>query len=375
MSHLTFSIVIPAYNRTRNLCEILTHLLGQTYPHERYEILVAAFRLPEGEAEQIRAAAESLSLRIVAVPGDRWNVSKARNEGIAKAIGDIVLLLDADIAACPGLLAAHAACHQTRGCAVAGAVGSFAPYDESRNTEVRQSCELDARWGFVEEALARASPGTLADQSYFAPATCIPLPWAFFWSGNVSIERCFLRDNHLYFDESFEGWGAEDMEWGLRVFQAGASMFFSRGALGIHLPHERDLAANVMSERANLRRLVAKHRCLTAEVVACYNDIEGNKRYAQIRECIVDVFGGAKRYNGCHISVWTNGSKKIAVFGLSSEEAMNHDPRYTYPMLGIATWLSDSELDEVRISQRIYRLPPWLRRDVEREAMRVEVSS
>jgi glycosyltransferase involved in cell wall biosynthesis len=330
-------------------------------------------------------AAAGVRHRIVSVPGATWNVSRARNVGIANSTGDVLILLDADIVVGPGFMGEHLRCHSSSVCAVAGAVASFNPYLEEDHVVgigaslsddyggTRDATALDARWDVIGQCIASADLGSTTSQGSLAHVVegqHIPLPWAFFWSGNVSIRRQLISDHSLLFDESFKGWGAEDMEWGFRAWQSGVPMLFNRHAIGIHLPHERDVKANTASEQANLCRLIGKHRCIPAEIVARYNDIEGNLRFGEIRGAVTRVFGTSEWGWNCAISVDNDGKSPCAVFGLRNEEARLRG-QTSYRMLGVATWYSDQELECVQLTPRLRMLPEWLYQDVRREAQRI----
>jgi GT2 family glycosyltransferase len=383
MQNPTVSVVIPVYSRTDNLCITFAHLAKQTYARDLYDIVIGAFRLPARDVDKLSKATVGMKTKIVEVAGESWNVSRARNTAIAEGTGDIILLLDADIAVLPTFLHQHVGCHSSDACAVAGAVESFTPYQKSADETDSENpgCgfhpkarkpELDARW----EVIDKMRCGFRAEDNNMFSATavsgrCIPLPWAFFWSGNVSISRCFLEAHCLMFDESFEGWGAEDMEWGFRAWKAGASMLFCRRANGMHLPHDKNVAENIISEQANLRRFIQKHPCLPVEVVTRYNDMDGNRRFNEISSGIQRVFHQTTEGIGCFMAIRNDRSERCAAVGIDADEARGYDPRDVYPILGIATWFCDCELDEVRVSKRLRRLPPWLLEEVLREAHRV----
>src|SRR6185437_5928269 len=53
------------------------------------------------------------------------------------------------------------------------------------------------------------------------------------------------------FDESFCGWGAEDLELGYRLFHAGQHFVVSRRAWSIEIPSERNTAVINQSNRHN----------------------------------------------------------------------------------------------------------------------------
>ena len=84
------SVVIPAYNSERFIADALRSVLAQTYrPHE---IIV----IDDGSSDQTRAVATATGGDLQYVFQPNQGVSAARNNGIAKATGDLICFLDAD---------------------------------------------------------------------------------------------------------------------------------------------------------------------------------------------------------------------------------------------------------------------------------------
>jgi glycosyltransferase involved in cell wall biosynthesis len=95
------SVVVPHYRDLNRLELCLASLERQTYPRDRFEIIVADNGSPEGEtavAAVVRGRAQ-----LVVVP--EKGAGSARNGGVAKAQGDILAFTDCDCIAAPDWLA------------------------------------------------------------------------------------------------------------------------------------------------------------------------------------------------------------------------------------------------------------------------------
>src|SRR5688572_18224951 len=86
------SVIVPHYGDLANLDRCLSALVRQTYPRERFEIVVADNGSPQGEAAVLQAIAGRARLTIVAEKG----AGPARNGGVAVSQGRILAFTDAD---------------------------------------------------------------------------------------------------------------------------------------------------------------------------------------------------------------------------------------------------------------------------------------
>ena len=100
MSEHPISVVIPLYNKQREIGEAVRSALAQTLPPR--EIIVVDDGSTDGSAEVVRAIGSPL-VRLVSQPNA--GVCAARNHGIEEATGEYIALLDADDAWEPGFLA------------------------------------------------------------------------------------------------------------------------------------------------------------------------------------------------------------------------------------------------------------------------------
>jgi glycosyltransferase involved in cell wall biosynthesis len=204
------SVVVPTYNRLEMLEQVVPTLLAQDLAPSAYEVLVCDSNSNDGTAEYLAAVhAERSNLRHVA--GAFSGRAAARNAGIAAATGEIVLFNDADILASPDLLSRHLRHHrQSTGIAVVG-------------LEV-QVADL------AEYAFKRDHPQA---RGYLHPPARRRLSWLYFLTGNASVRHADLV-RAGGFDESFTGYGHEDLELGFRLQELGIQILYEPNAVNYH---------------------------------------------------------------------------------------------------------------------------------------------
>jgi GT2 family glycosyltransferase len=203
---------VPTYNGRDSLPKTLGALGRQTFPAERYEVVVVVDGSEDGTLELLAALEPSFELRTV------WQENRGRaaaiNAGLAAAHGEVVVLLDDDLEPARTFLAEHARAHgdgRPRG--VVGVVrfrldGSTPPFARY--------------WGWrFEHFLARI--GALGPE----------LPWSSTYTGAFSAR---LEDLVAVggFDESFDGYGLEDYELALRLSRAGVELRLCPDAVALH---------------------------------------------------------------------------------------------------------------------------------------------
>ncbi len=91
------SVVIPIYNGTADLPELINCILAQTYPKERVEYLLVDNNSNDGTAELLKLALENCPIAIHALSEIEIQSSyAARNTGIRQAKAEIIAFTDAD---------------------------------------------------------------------------------------------------------------------------------------------------------------------------------------------------------------------------------------------------------------------------------------
>lgn len=205
------SVVIPTLNRSALLAGTIDQIEAQTLPQDHYEVIIVDNNSSDGTLRTIEQKADSYpNLRFSSQrkPG----AAATRNLGLGMASGEIVLFIDDDIEAKPGLLESHLACQRENpGSSIIGTI--LTRWETTRNPFLRY---LRDRRIF--------NPYNLTDSSM--DFTC-------YHTGNVSTPRYMLEEAGG-FDEQFAVYGMEDIELGYRLEKRGCRMLHGRDARGIH---------------------------------------------------------------------------------------------------------------------------------------------
>ena len=91
-----FSVVIPTYNRSLYLRELLKHLLMQDYPKDKHEIVVVDDGSTDGTETLANTVVGEIDIAIRYYRQDHKGPAAARNLGIRKSEFDIVAFTDDD---------------------------------------------------------------------------------------------------------------------------------------------------------------------------------------------------------------------------------------------------------------------------------------
>ncbi|MEA5582884.1 glycosyltransferase family 2 protein [Nodularia harveyana UHCC-0300] len=204
-----FSVVIPTYNRQPILEKCLRALevqeLSSSSPVTDYEIVLVDDGSTDGTLEWL-AAHKADFPHVRCFEQDHAGPAAARNLGVEKALGDTIIFIDSDLIVLPNFLQAHA------DALVVGrenlSSDRFFTYGAVINT-----CNFDQ---------PTAEPYKITDFSA-----------AFFATGNVAIPKHWLEKAGL-FDNSFQLYGWEDLELGVRLKKLGLKLIKCPEAVGYH---------------------------------------------------------------------------------------------------------------------------------------------
>jgi peptidoglycan/xylan/chitin deacetylase (PgdA/CDA1 family) len=199
------SVVVTTRNRSELLRLLLESLDSQTASPESYEVVVVVDGASDGTAEMLAGLAPRHALTVIEQPAG--GSSAGRNAGAASARGRLLLFVDDDELAAPGLVSAHLEAHRSsQRAVVVGAIERRVPSNADRYAR-RQ----------VDDARA------LSEQLASRRAT--------YWDcygGNCSLSRAAF--------EQVGGYAADlsretDTELGYRLHAAGYEFVFEAGAV------------------------------------------------------------------------------------------------------------------------------------------------
>jgi len=290
------SVVIPTYNKSAYLALTLASFERQTATD--FEIVVVDDGSSDDTGEVLTRFAGRLPLRHQRQTNR--GRSAARNAAVQAAVGEILVFSDDDRIASPDYVAAHLAHHQDTGPAkivygwqhgmmtswrrdvhppaqvlwkqlARAAIGDIAHLDGPvalvSEDDVRDRLpQTVERFGYDEWWWQFVLPVALA---YGDNLKGFDIPWALGTTGNLSVPRAPLLDVGG-FDETYRGWGIEDLDICHRLHLAGLTTHIGRQAINWHQahPHSPGKWGDWMR---NLKLLLAKNTDLdiTLYVVEC----------------------------------------------------------------------------------------------------------
>ncbi|MBI2636342.1 glycosyltransferase family 2 protein [Candidatus Peregrinibacteria bacterium] len=219
------SIVIPTHRRPEILKLCLEHIENQTVSDSLETIVVS-----DGPDEETKRMLENykwkISIQYFEIPKSQQGA--ARNKGMQRAHGQYILFIGDDIFLAPAAAEKHLRTHslptpnfQLPTFAVLG----FTAWDPACGITPVMRWLDKSGWQFGYRMLARYAHDFIpADmQRRFTYASHISLPAA------IAKKFPFREDAALY------GW--EDIEWGLRLKNAGVGLLYEPGAKALHHHH------------------------------------------------------------------------------------------------------------------------------------------
>ncbi len=209
---MKISVVIGTYNQQDSLKTVLGSFTKQTLPASEFEIVVVDSSSTDGTAQMVRSLSLPYQLNYFRL--ENKGKAYARNQGVAQAKAEVILLTDADMVADPELLTQHVALQDKYGdVAIEGVT-------------------LNLKKELSAEELTPDSP----DVEPYIKQKLKPeqkLKWAYFLSGNLSIRKQTLIKAGT-FDENFSVYGWDDIELGYRLHKMKIPLIYGPKAINYH---------------------------------------------------------------------------------------------------------------------------------------------
>ena len=372
------SVIIPTYNKCAVLGETLRTLARQRMDPDDYEVIVA----DDGSADATRAVTESFSDRLAVKYCFQedlgFRAGAARNAGARLAAAPILAFVDTGNMLGPDFLRRHLDAHTggDQPTVVLGYIHGFNPDASVPGLGLA----LDRLYPEEVVALYDGAPSML-DVRHETYRSCdfdlrrLAVPWGLFFSCN-----CSMRADDYWkaggFDESFVGWGAEDMEFGYRLFRLGSRYRVVPDAWGIEAPTERDMAARMKEFKRNMLRFVAKHPEPCIEIGWAAVERYGLEHWEADYRALTAWSDAVKEHDVSaeieDLMRRVPADDRVAVMGAGGDvpatrpvtammdfdedllgRARNNGPHATYHSIGLRTPLADKSVDSVIITSRL----------------------
>lgn len=212
---IELSVIIPTYNKPEILKMTLESLARQTFPKNQFEVMVIDDGLPPETRQKIKNFLSQIKLNLSFLAQVHKGPAAARNKGIKKAKGEIVLIINDDTVVTKDLLKKHYEFHQKYPAENFGLLGLVTWHPDLEITPFMYWLEHGGPY-FSFWSIKGKEAG-----------------WQRFWTCNISLKKDFLLKNGL-FDEEFPYAAWEDVELGYRLGKAGLRLFYDKKALGYH---------------------------------------------------------------------------------------------------------------------------------------------
>jgi GT2 family glycosyltransferase len=194
------TIQLCTYNRAALLERVLDACFEQAVPDQSYEVVVVDDGSSDQTPDVLERARRLAPCALTTVRQPNAGLAKARNAGIARAVGEQIIFIDDDVLPLPNFVAEHLRAHA-------------------------RHPEAIVRGGAIEvESFDYLPPPVWTLRNYSGN---------YFWTTNVSVPLATIRAVGG-FDESFSEYGWEDIDVGLRLRKRGVKAVFHPAALVYH---------------------------------------------------------------------------------------------------------------------------------------------
>jgi len=250
------TVILPCYMGQEELTLTFASLSKQTYPHDLLEAIV----VDDGSEPSIKLPSElPFKTSVVSQERDGFGLARARNLGVERASGEILIFLDCDMIPEPQLVEAHARWHHVNRFSLTLGFRHHADFSEISVEDLLRVEEIESLFTgkvvtspqWIEFHMRRTKNLTSDDSDLFRIAT----------GGNLGIRKSFFKDIGG-FDGSFKQWGGEDIEFGFRAFNSGGILIPERSALAWHQGEgaspDQNEQVSLVQQRHRLSHLIAE---------------------------------------------------------------------------------------------------------------------
>ena len=352
------TISIPYKQRIDNINLVFQALNEQTMNKNDFEVIIGAMDYCENFIKLCKYYINKLNITVILSPAE-FSIPWARNLAMRQATGKIIVQMDADTLLPPNTLQNLYDTHfsfDQKNCIVGQVVG-YENNNEGHITQVDVQPYESYKKALFDLEAYKGEPRDIRFQVHHA------IPWAFGWTGFIAIPLDIIRKNDLYFDETFIGWGVDDLEWSYRICKSGTPITLSESIRAMHLPHARNPDENSKTETLNYRRFIRKWPSTDVELSYAFGDTQANSIYLNFISERNKIFSYLKGSLGI-IHGYVNSISTLIIGAQFDESGIllntdiikqfdNYTSLYTAPLIGMGLPFQDKEIQECRVLNTI----------------------
>lgn len=303
------SIVIPTFNRAHTLYYVLNAIAGQKYDLDNLEVVI----VDDGSTDNTQAVVEEYSLvlhikYLYLEKSKRNGVCRARNVGIQNACGSLLIFLDSDIVICPDYVAQmeadFARCNKV---VVLGYVYCYSSCTTNAHEDWSADLKIKVDWSDIIQNITMFKEDKrlwdnreIAYQRVEDNIDELCAPWRLLWGNAFSVKREDAVTVGM-FDEGFDSYGSEDLEFSYRCYKKGMRYVLNRRAWAAHYPHEFNIEQNMMSTKLNRLKVLQKHPSPDIELYTVVGRYQFLRLWARIKNldpvCYLPDYSKDKVFN------------------------------------------------------------------------------
>lgn len=369
MPNTSLSIIIIAHNNP-SIFDCIEYLKKQM--DENDEIILVDDNSTDNYLSSVKDYCK-LNNIILLQSIKRGNRASNRNLGASKANNPVLLFVDADMllfeTSVPAIKNAYSSKEHV------GYIGTrcSARYDPLR-MKILDGVNIEDILSKNENTAFLAEVPSIKDKRINPKMYIDGVPeqkfyWIYYYTCCCTILK-EIFDKIGGFDDTFVGWGVEDIDLGYRISLNG-SLAFLRGFTGIHIPHNRNVLYAEQDNCRNLKQMLKKSPRYDVEITSVYrvsaNILEKVREFVnrmrmlnlheiEISQTIDTLYVNAVSINcpnGKLVYYDNNGNKKI------------------YELIGISTFIKDKSISTVIVSKNIVLYPISIICGVLQECIRI----